>query len=81
MAQGYGQLVGSADNALLPLPLSEGLIRLRGQDRLHFRFRLENASHPVALHLYPLGEAWGHGIDDDPDKALRIVLHVMEDDG
>ncbi len=79
VAQGYGQLAGSADNALLPLPLSEGLICLRGQDRLHFRFRLENASHPVALRLYPLSEAWGHGIDDEPDKALRIVLHVEDD--
>jgi GT2 family glycosyltransferase len=74
-AQGHAPLAGSADNALLAIPLS-GDILLRGQERLNFSFRLEKASWPVAFWMFPLDEKWGHAIAGDEDKALRMVLQV-----
>ena len=79
-AHAHTTLDGSQDNTMLPLLFSRGEILLRGQERLFFRLRLEDATHPVAIWSYLLDERWGHQILGHEDRALRIELQVTQDD-
>ncbi len=79
-AHAHSTLSSSLDNAMLPLTFSHSAILLHGQERLFFRLRLEGATHPVAIWTYLLDERWGHQIAGHKDRALRIVLQVVEDD-
>ena len=77
-AYAHSVLDGSQDNAMLPMPLTQGEISLQGQDRLFFHLRLEGATHPVAFWVYTLNDRWGHQIPGHEDRALRIELQVQE---
>ena len=79
-AHAHTALSSSQDNVMLPLTFSHGGILLRGQERLFFRLRLEDATHPVAIWSYLLDERWGHQIAGHENRALRIVLQVVEDE-
>ncbi|MDA8151235.1 MAG: glycosyltransferase [Acidithiobacillus sp.] len=77
-AHAHSALESSQDNAVLPMPFTQGEISLQGQDRLFFHLRLEGATHPVAFWVYALNDRWGHQIPGHEDRALRIELQVHE---
>ena len=72
--------LNESQGGTLPLIFSHGEILLHDQERLFFRLRLEDATHPVAIWSYLLDERWGHQILGHEDQALRITLQVVEDD-
>ncbi len=78
-ARGAAMLVGTEDNELLKMPL-ECELTLRAQERISFRFGLEDARHSVVLWAYPLDAFWGQRIAGHEDHSLRIVLHLREEE-
>ncbi|MFI5350083.1 MAG: glycosyltransferase family 2 protein [Elusimicrobiota bacterium] len=74
VASGRADLAAGSEDAVLTFPLS-GELHLRGQERLNFRFGLENANRPIALWTHRLNDAWGH----DGEMAFQLSLHVASE--
>ena len=79
-AEGTISLSEYANMSPLPLPFSGGALPLHGQERLSFCLRLKDTTDPIGLYSYPLGKEWGHGIPNYTNNALRIVLHLVEEE-